>query len=188
MASIFKRQKKKRNSHYLIQYTDHEGKRRTETGFTDRGLTEQLAARLEMEAELRRRGLIDPALEELSRNRSIAIAEHLAAFQNSIDTKDNTCKHVTLTMSRIRRIIVSAGIETFADLDVESVEQALNELRETDDIGHRTYNHYIQAIDSFCNWMVATKRLPANPLLGMQRLNAEVDVRHARRLSPRMSS
>ena len=181
MASIFKRDKKKRNSPYLIQYTDHEGKRRTETGFTDRALTEQLAAKFETEAELRRRGLIDPAQEELAKNRSTSITDHLAAFEKSLGSKDNTGKHVKLTMSRVRRIIVSGGMETSADLDIESVEEVLNELRETDGIGHRTYNHYVQAIDSFCNWMIATKRIPSNPLIGLERLNTEVDVRHPRR-------
>lgn len=42
-------------------------------------------------------------------------------------------------------------------------------------------NHYLQAIDAFCNWGVSTKRLLANPLLGLERLNNEVDVRHKRR-------
>lgn len=181
MASIFKRDKKKRGSRYLIQYTDHEGKRRTEVGFTDRGLTEQLAVKLETEAELRRRGLIDPSQEKLAKNRSTFIVEHVAAFEKSLGGKDNTAKHVKLTMSRIRRIIVSGGIETLIDLDLESVEEALNELRETDGIGHRTYNHYVQAIDSFCNWMVANERISRNPLLGMERLNTQVDIRHPRR-------
>ena len=181
MASVFKRDKKKRNSPYLIQYTDQEGKRRTETGFSDRGLTEQLAAKLETEAELRRRGLIDPKEERLAKHRSAPIADHLAAFEKSLGSKDNSRKHVKLTMSRIRRIIVRGGMETAADIDIESVEQVLDELRETDDIGHRTYNHYVQAIDSFCNWTVATKRTSSNPLLGMERLNTEMDIRHPRR-------
>jgi len=181
MASIFRRDKKKRNSPYLIQYVDHEGKRRTESGFTDSALTEQLAGKLETEAALRRRGLIDPTQEELAKNRSTPIAEHLAAFEKSLGSKDNTGKHVRLTISRIRRIIVSGGMETSADLDIESVEEVLNELREGDGIGHRTYNHYVQAIDSFCHWMVATKRTSSNPLVGMERLNAAVDVRHPRR-------
>ena len=49
------------------------------------------------------------------------------------------------------------------------------------DLSHRTYNHYVQAIDSFCNWCVSTHRLVANPLRGMERLNAETDIRHPRR-------
>jgi len=48
-------------------------------------------------------------------------------------------------------------------------------------LSYRTYNHYVQAIDSFCNWCVQTKRLLSNPLRGLERLNADVDVRHKRR-------
>ena len=55
MAAIFKRNKKDRNEPYTIQYLDHLGKRCTVKGFTDKGLTEQLAARLEGEARMRQR-------------------------------------------------------------------------------------------------------------------------------------
>ena len=66
MASIFKlsRDKGKKNKPWYIQYFDHEGKRVTEKGFTDKGLTEQLAAKLENEAMLRKKGLIDPVAEK----------------------------------------------------------------------------------------------------------------------------
>jgi hypothetical protein len=57
MASIFKRRKGK-NVPYTIQYIDHLGKRKTAQGFTDKGLTEQLAGKLESEARLRSSGMI----------------------------------------------------------------------------------------------------------------------------------
>ena len=60
MASIFKRSKRKKNEPYWVQYTDHLGKRKTAKGFTDKGLTEQLAGKLESEARLRKTGMIDP--------------------------------------------------------------------------------------------------------------------------------
>ncbi|MFO7906790.1 MAG: hypothetical protein R6U98_29310 [Pirellulaceae bacterium] len=47
-------------------------------------------------------------------------------------------------------------------------------------MGHRTYNHYVQALDSFCNCLAATKRATVNPILGMERLNTAVDIRHRR--------
>lgn len=65
MASIFKRRKVK-NEPYTIQYVDHLGKRKTVQGFTDKGLTEQLAAKLESEARLRKTGLVDPELDRLN--------------------------------------------------------------------------------------------------------------------------
>ena len=47
------------------------------------------------------------------------------------------------------------------------------------------YNHYLQAVDEFGKWLMATRRLPLNPVAGIERLNSETDVRHKRRaLSP----
>ncbi|MFM7318334.1 MAG: hypothetical protein ACKO5E_15430 [bacterium] len=67
MASIFKksRDKGKKNRPWWIEYVDADGKRAYAKGFTDKGLTEQLAAKLETEVMLRQRGMIDPEQERL---------------------------------------------------------------------------------------------------------------------------
>jgi site-specific recombinase XerD len=179
MASIFKRNKRKKNEPYVIQYVDHAGVRRTEKGFTDKGLSEQLAARREDEARQRRLGLIDPVLEGFAAQKSSDLGEHLSAFERHL--KRNSPKHVTLTMSRVRRLMADSDCHTLGHLEAEAVEAALADMLDEEEIGHRTYNHYLQALDSFCNWCVRTKRLIANPLVGMKRLNTEVDVRHRRR-------
>ena len=54
MATIYKRNKRQKNELYSIQYVDHAGRRRTTQGFTDKGLSEQLAAKLEANARMRR--------------------------------------------------------------------------------------------------------------------------------------
>jgi integrase len=53
--------------------------------------------------------------------------------------------------------------------------------REKKPIGPRTFNHYVQAFDGFYRWLVTTSRISRNPVIGMERLNAEVEVRHRRR-------
>ncbi len=178
MASIFKRNKRK-NEPYWIQYKDHLGKRKTTKGFTDKGLTEELAAKLEGDVRLRRTGLIDPEQERYAEVKQVALSVHLAAFEESL--ADNSPKHCTVTMSRVNRIIEGCGFATLADIRSEPVQAYLRSLRKSENISPRTYNHYIQALDSFCNWCVMTKRVLANPLLGLERLNTEVDVRRARR-------
>lgn len=185
MASVFKRgrDKGKRHAAYTVSYTDHEGRRRTAKGFTDKGLSEQLAARLENEAMLRRRGMIDPAQERLAAQKAAAIDEQLDAFERSL--ANATPKHRKLTMTRVRRVVEGCGFRSAGAIDREAVEGFLARLRAEEDLGARTYNHYVQAIDAFCKWLVESRRLPANPLVGLERLNAEVDVRHRRRaLSP----
>ena len=182
MASLYKRSKKK-GAVWEIQYKDHEGVRRHCKGFTDKGLTEQLAAKLEAEARLRRTGMIDPEQERYLNHKQSPISPHLDAFKLSLG--DNSAKHVKLTMTRICRIMEGCEFEKLADISTEIVQQWLRAARDEDDFGHRTYNHYIQAFDSFLNWCVETKRLLVNPIIGMERMNIETDVRHPRRaLSP----
>jgi len=178
MASIFKRSKKK-GEVYWFQWKDHEGKRRTEKGFTDRGLTEQAAAKKEEEARLRRLGMIDPEQERFAEQKKTPIKEHMDAFERSL--KKNTGKHLKLTLTRVNRIIDECAFTSLSEIKKESVEGCLIEMLEDEEIGHRTYNHYIQAIDSFCNWCVENGRFVVNPLNGLERLNTEVDVRHKRR-------
>lgn len=178
MAAIYKR-RPGRTEPYVIQYLDHLGKRRTRKGYTDKGLTEELAAKLESEARLRSTGMIDPAQERIAQQRASSIDLHAAAFEESLG--DNTPKYVKQTMGRVRRIIAGCGFVSLACFEPEPVQAYLRLLRKEEGIGHRTCNHYLQAIDAFCNWCVTTKRLVANPLVGMERLNAAVDVRHPRR-------
>jgi site-specific recombinase XerD len=182
MASIFKRSKRK-NEPYTIQYLDHLGKRRTEKAFTDKGLSEQLAAKRETEARLRTTGLVDVELERLAEQRKGDIEPHLTKFGEKLN--DNSPKHAGLTMFRVRRIIAGAKFKTLADIQREGTQDYLRTLCTEEELGNRTFNHYLQAIDSFCNWCVDTNRLLKNPLRGLERRNAEVDVRHPRRaLSP----
>src|ERR1700726_3530635 len=178
MATIYKRNKRKKNEPYSIQYIDHAGKRRTTQGYTERGLSEQLAGKLEAEARLRRTGLIDPEQERFVERQQSPIDEHLKAFEESLG--DNTGKHVKLTMFRVRRIIEGCEFQNLGDIDQEKVQTFLRQLCAAEDLGHRTYNHYLQAIDAFLNWCVP-KRLLSNPLAGLERLNQEVDIRHKRR-------
>lgn len=105
--------------------------------------------------------------------------EHLSEFEKGLSR--NTGKHIKLTMSRIRKIVAGCGMRTLADLTAQSVEAFLLDFQAEEDLGHKTYNHYLQAIESFCNWLVSRRRILANPLVGITRQNTEADVRHQRR-------
>jgi site-specific recombinase XerD len=84
-------------------------------------------------------------------------------------------------MTRVRRLVETSDSKTLADLAAERVEDALKDIRREEDLGARTYNHYLQAIDEFGKWLVSTQRLPSNPVVGINRLNPETDIRHKRR-------
>ncbi len=69
MASVFKkkRDRSRKNACWFIAYQDENGVRRTVKGCTDKAATQRVAAKLETEAELRRRGIIDPQERHLCR-------------------------------------------------------------------------------------------------------------------------
>lgn len=183
MASVFKlgRDKGKRNACWYFEYVDHRGKKRMKKGFTDKSLTKDLANKMELESRQRKLGLIDPDGESRAQKQKSRIDDHLKHYEKSLNAKENTDKHIKLTMGRIRRIVTGCEFELLRDLNADDVETFLTEMREEDNIGYRTYNHYLQAIDGWCNWMISRQRLDRNPLVGIPRLNAALDVRHPRR-------
>ena len=183
MTSVFKlpRDKGKRNAAWHFNYVDDKGKRRMKKGFTDKALTKQLAEKMNHECRMRRLGLIDAEQEERAQAQQAEIEPHLADYEKSLRAKENSEKHVKLTLSRVRKIIQGCEFKQLKDLSADDVETFLTELREEDEIGFKTYNHYLQAIDGWCNWMISRQRLDRNPLSGIPRLNAELDVRHPRR-------
>ncbi len=178
MASIYKRSRKK-GEPYWIQYLDHNGKRRTTKGFTDKELSEELAAKLEAEVRMRKTGMIDPTMDRVAAQRLIPIETQFVEFKESIS--DNSPQYVQLTLGQIRRIAEGCQFETLADIDAEAVQKYLRAWRKAKQTGHNTYNKYLQAFGTFCNWCVSTGRLLANPMQGVERLNPAVDVRHPRR-------
>jgi hypothetical protein len=120
---------------------------------------------------LRKRGMIDPAQERLTAQKMTPIEEHLVAFERSLGNA--TGKHQKLTMTRVRRVVEGCGLKSIGKIDREEVESFLIDLRAEVLLGARTYNHYLQAMDALCKWLVATRGLAANPLVGLERLNAE---------------
>ncbi|WP_442483338.1 tyrosine-type recombinase/integrase [Aeoliella sp. SH292] len=183
MASVFKlgRDKKRKGAPWYFEYLDHHGKKRMRKGFTDKSLTEQLAVKLETEARLRRMGLVDGEQADLALEKKSGIAKHLEDYERSLTKRKNTTKHVKLTMGRVRRVVEGCDFQTLGDINADAIEALVIELREEEDLGHRTYNHYLQAIEGLCNWLVQKRRLGRNPAVGIPRLNAETDVRHPRR-------
>jgi len=180
MASVYKskRDKKRKGSCWSISYSDENGKSCWAKGFTDKRSTEELAREIEREVKRKKHGLVNPTDEKRKSAANTPIAEHLAAFKKSISR--NSGKHVKLTISRVTKLVEEAEFKVLADIDIESIEAVLGDMLDSDEIGHRTYNHYVQAMSQFCAWLVPN-RLEANPVLGMKRLNPDVDVRHPRR-------
>jgi integrase len=178
MASIFKRTKKK-GEPYTIQYVDYDGKRKTVPGFTDKGLTSELAKKLEGEVRLRRTGLIDPSLDAIAQARSKSLELVLADFKKSL--VDTTPKYIDLTLGRIERVFTGCMFLKVGDVDSAKLLDFLQTQRQQKRFGHRTYNHYLQALGTLFTWCIDQGLLKSNPVATIEKLNTEVDVRHPRR-------
>ena len=181
MATIYKRDqdkgKKLLRGHRLHR---ENGKRRTKKGFTDKGETETLAGLIQQKVNHPREGLIDPELEKAAERRNIPIKLHVDAFERSC--ANNSARYVKLVVGRVRRVVKGCRFETISDVNEEAIAEFLNKLaKEEPNFGNRTYNHYVQAFHTFCQWALRTKRITSNPIIGMKRLNTEVDIRRRRR-------
>ena len=178
MASIYKRtqDKGKRRAAWYIGYKDHSGKRRTVKGFSDKGETERLAARLEEEARMVREGLIEPVLEA----RKEPLSRHIEAFESHLRNRDITAKQVKEVVGKVNRIVTGCGFQTIAQVTGEKVEAFLGKLRD-ESLSKQTSNHYLRAIKQFCRWLVRTKRTTHNPVSDISMLNVKTDRRHDRR-------
>ena len=183
MATIYRkgRDKGKRNAPYYIEYFDHTGKRRSVKGPSDRRQAEMLAAKLENDVLLRRRGIIDPKQEELAERRSSPIEEQLLEFEKSLRRRKRTGKHLRLTMSRLRRVIAGCGFELLGDINADAVDLFIDEFCDENNLGPKTFNHYCQAFEQFCQWLTKRGLVASNPVPGLPRRNCEVDVRKKRR-------
>ena len=178
MASIYKRtqDKGKRRASWYIGYKDHTGKRRTVKGFSDKGETERLAARLEEEARMVREGLIEPVLEA----RKEPLERHVASFETHLRNRDITEKQVKEVVGKVNRVVLGCGFQTIGDVTGEAVETFLGELR-SEGLSKQTSNHYLRAVKQFCRWLVRTKRINQNPVSDISMLNVKTDRRHDRR-------
>jgi len=75
MASIYKRKQDKSNKRtcWYIGYTDHNGKRKTSKGFSDKKETERLAAKLEHDVMLRKKALLTQSRKNKPRDETLLL-------------------------------------------------------------------------------------------------------------------
>ena len=134
---------------YLIAYWDAEGNRQeVNSGTTDRDAAEQIARKLESEAALRKRGVIDVIQERFAVEGRRPIAEHVAEFRAALTAKGNTSKHAELTDARVKFVVAKAGVARATDLTPSTVQQVIKGIH---DAGRslETVNSYVRAIKSF---------------------------------------
>lgn len=115
-------------------------------------------------------------------HRKVPLADHLAAYRRSFAEKGHTERQAALSFARASAVLDGCRFMYLADLDAGAAQTWLSDRRATTKgFGAKTLNHYVAVLRAFGNWLVRSKRLPANPFAHLAKVNAEVDVRHRRR-------
>ncbi len=187
MATIYKptyttkdkhgRKVSKKAKCWYVRYKDADGKTHQVKGYTDKGDTQQLAAKLQKQARHEHIGLADPHEDHRRR----PIAEHVDDFRQHLEDKDRTEQHVGLTVQRVTDVVEGIGAKTISDIDGGRVASYLKDRRDAG-LATESSNHYLRAVRNFCRWLVKDRRVPVNPVQHVSTLKADADRRHLRRV------
>jgi hypothetical protein len=159
MASVFKlgRDRKKRHAFWYYEFEDENGQKRMRKGFTDKSLTEQLAVKCENEARLRRMGLIDPVLEKAAATKKSDLSKLLKAYEKDLGRRENTKKHVKLTMGRVRRVIDACGVKELGELTCRPDRQLVPDQSRDEDMDFKWTLR--KPLRNFCSNLSIKKKL-----------------------------
>ncbi len=177
MASIYRR---KRGGTYYVTYKVRPGQRKTVKGCRDKAATEALARKLEADALLRATGVIDARAEQLAHWEATPFREHLDAFEEAMQAKGTTAKHIQATLNYVRGILAACGFEKPSDLDGPRVSAHVADLKRRG-VGTRTINARLTALKSFSRWLFRNERVRTDPMMQVAKLNGRTDRRRQRR-------
>src|SRR6516162_7590053 len=186
MASVFKKTRDRTNklASWFISYRDENGKRRMAKGCPDKAATEAMARKLESEAALRRRGVIDPKADTYAAHEARPLAEHLADWRAFLLGKGRSQRHADEGHARVVKLMTLAKADRLSDLVLTRLQAALAALRDDGDgLSLRTVHHYARLVKNFTKWAWRDGRTREDLLAHLQPPdNPESDRRRIRRV------
>jgi len=180
VASIFKRGGRKGRGGYYVAYYERPGLRKTVYAGTDRAGAEALARKLETDAMLRRKGVIDPTADRLAAEEVKPLGEHVRDFVATLAASGATATYVALADGHIRRCIEALGASRLSHLTPSAVQRAVGDLV-TGGLSHRTGNAHLQSVKGFARWAWLDGRTRVHLLASVKGYNVEEDRRRVRR-------
>lgn len=155
-------------------------KKKKTTGTTSKALARAIAQQQHEKLVRRAHGLSDPFEEQQNRR----IDEHLADYEKALSAKKRNGDYIEQTIKRAERLIEACGWQTISEISSHEAELALGrltDLRSKKKLSNGARNGYLTSVKSFCSWLVRSQRVAINPLIGMEKLNAETDRKRVRR-------
>ncbi|QNN23082.1 tyrosine-type recombinase/integrase [Planctomycetales bacterium ZRK34] len=202
---VFKKDKGRRK--YTIEGRDHLDIRRRIPAFQDKALSHELARNVAKIVEFKSQNAALPPMlarwvQDLTpsiKHRladiglldqwSRPISDHLADYEQSLAAKGNTDKHVTISISRISRIVKGCKFRYWSDVNGSKVQQFIASLGVTKKkpATAATQNYYLRDFKSFARWCVRDGRISESPIEHVRPL-AAAKVRNDRRRERRAFS
>ena len=179
MASVFK-PKGQKSKKWRYRYKDYDGRWVTRTGVEDKQATAQIAAKMETDAELKRRGLIDPKAVTYAAAESRPLQEQIDDFHATLAAKGNTKQHTDLVRSRVVKLLSVCRCNSLSDMTAAKVQKGLGLLRESG-LSLQSCNHHLRAIKQFSRWLWQEGRAREHVLAHLKGFNVRLDRRHDRR-------
>ena len=149
---------KESRKHY-IEYRDAQGVIRRVPGYTDKVATEQLAQQLEREVAREQVGIVDVAHEHLK----APIGRHIADWLADLTRTARSSSYVRNLKTRVERLRADLGWIALTSIQPDSLTKWLG-LQIGQSLSQRTANHYLEAVNAFCNWCVSQRRMERNPI------------------------
>jgi integrase len=172
---------------YRFNYKNADGKRTTAYGCTDLDATKRIMAKVEHEAFLSRKGLIDPREQGFIDAEKKPLAQHVQEWSDAMEARKVGDKHARQMRQSIDTIIETASISRVSQLSADTVQRAIASLSSTErgevtiNRGLATLNRYIVAAKAFGAWLTGDKRCREDGLKALKKYRAETDRKLRRR-------
>ena len=164
-----------REDTYSIQWTDESGRRIGRRVSADKSVAEAALAGELLRVERRKAGLPDPVSAECREN----LSDLAAAFVRSLEADNRSERYVSITRTRLTRLLSLMAAHQLSDYRLGAAQEALARLLD-DGASARTRDHYAALGQQFGRWLVRTDRLPRNPLQSLSRVFKPADAKVVR--------
>jgi len=183
------------SDYWYIRYTDASGRmKRESTGCRDKQAAEKMLvdaltkvekvkAGVLTQTELAAAGHLDTPIDKQMKD----YIRHLAV--KTVRGRRVSATHVGNVRQQLGRVVHECRFRTLKDIDRQDVQRWMDRIAQTprdpkdpesQPLAARTINMFRSAIVAFCNWCVAERRLTANPLAGLPKVE-EVEPTRKRR-------
>ena len=167
---------------YYVSYYERPGLRKTVYAGKDMSAAETLSRKLETDALLRGKGIVDERAEAWAGADARPITEHVEDFIAALRAAGRSEIHVTHVKTHVDRIVGAVGATRLSHLTPSAVQRAIGDLVKRDKLSLRTGNAHLTSLKAFSRWAWQDGRARDYTLGPLRSYNAETDRKRVRRV------